>query len=181
MSATSWISGRYSLTPSKSLFSVSSDSPAKSLCAIPILLKSDPNFSRHSRSYAMRSLHRSSCGAFTALAAVLPASIPEYPPIMIPPPVVCLTWLAASPTTRKFSDQHLSMGPDTRTEPDFSVQLDARSNGAVRQVLVEPSPVYYHRYRLLLPKLERLPFRRMEDSALDSPLGKHRLWFYSEH
>src|SRR6266705_6681165 len=119
MSATSWISGRYSLTPSKSLFSVSSDSPAKSLWAIPILLKSDPNFARHSRSYAMRNLHLSSCGAFTALAASLPASIPEYPPIMMPPPVVCLTWLAASPTTRKFSDQHLSIGPDTRTEPDF--------------------------------------------------------------
>src|SRR5205809_2477676 len=37
----------------------------------------------------------------------------------IPPPVVCLTCPAASPTTRKFSDQHLSTGPDTRTDPDF--------------------------------------------------------------
>src|SRR2546422_6044422 len=37
----------------------------------------------------------------------------------MPPPVVCLTCPAASPVTRKFSDQHLSTGPDTRTDPDF--------------------------------------------------------------
>jgi len=61
------------------------------------------------------------------------------------------------------------------------MEFDSRGNGVLGQVLVEPSPVDYHRYRLLCPKLERLPFRRMEDSALDSPLGKHRLWFYSEH
>src|SRR6266571_405291 len=61
------------------------------------------------------------------------------------------------------------------------MEFDSRGNGVLGQVLVEPSPVDYHRYRLLRPKLERLPLRRVEDSALDSPLGKHRLWFYSKH
>src|SRR6266516_6063471 len=119
MSATSCTSGRNSLTPSKSLFRVSSERLANNLWVIPILLKSAPNFSRHSRSYCSRNFHRSSRGALAAFDAACPASIPEYPPMIMPPPVVCLTWLAASPTTRKFSDQHLSIGPETSTEPDF--------------------------------------------------------------
>src|SRR5215472_7376006 len=86
---------------------------------MPIRRRSEPNFFLHSRSYSERIFHRFSGDVFPALAAALPASIPEYPPMIMPPPVVCFTWLAASPTTRKFSAQHLSTGPDTSTEPDF--------------------------------------------------------------
>src|SRR5205809_7733681 len=65
-------------------------------------------------------------------------------------------------------DTHCPVGVSLESsDPHLSVQLDARSNGAFRQVLVEPSPVDYHRYRLLRPKLDRLPFRTMEATALD--------------
>src|SRR3989441_3196012 len=37
----------------------------------------------------------------------------------IPPPVVCFTCPAASPTTMKPGDQHLAMGPATSTDPDL--------------------------------------------------------------
>src|SRR5713226_875658 len=43
----------------------------------------------------------------------------------MPPPVVCLTCPAASPATRKFGAQHLPIGPETRTEPDFVVSITA--------------------------------------------------------
>src|SRR5215472_4081144 len=37
----------------------------------------------------------------------------------MPPPVVCLTCPAASPTTMNPGDQHFPVGPETSTEPDF--------------------------------------------------------------
>src|SRR6266568_3169198 len=43
----------------------------------------------------------------------------------MPPPVVCLTCPAASPTTMNPGDQHLDIGPATRTDPDFVASIVA--------------------------------------------------------
>src|SRR5690349_17244411 len=43
----------------------------------------------------------------------------------MPPPVVCFTCPAASPTIMKPGDQHLATGPATSTEPDFVASIVA--------------------------------------------------------
>src|SRR5437879_13893441 len=43
----------------------------------------------------------------------------------MPPPVVCFTCPAASPTTMKPVDQHLDIGPATRTDPDLVASTEA--------------------------------------------------------
>src|SRR5256712_8690922 len=41
----------------------------------------------------------------------------------MPPPVVCFTCPAASPTIMKPGDQHLATGPETRTDPDLVASI----------------------------------------------------------
>src|SRR2546428_13276690 len=43
----------------------------------------------------------------------------------MPPPVVCFTCPAASPTTMKPGDQHLDIGPATSTDPDLVASIVA--------------------------------------------------------
>src|SRR5712691_13465952 len=43
----------------------------------------------------------------------------------MPPPVVCFTCPAASPTTMNPGDQHLAIGPATSTDPDLVASTTA--------------------------------------------------------
>src|SRR3990170_7808962 len=125
MSANSSISSTWSFIAAKIRLSVSSESPAKILRASRILRRSEPNIFLHSTSYSLRNSVPSPFLDDANLAAALPASIPQYPPITIPPPVVCFTCPAASPTTRKLGDQHLRIGPETKIDPDLVASVVA--------------------------------------------------------